>query len=291
MCIICYSPAGSTMSEDQIKNSNQSNPDGFGWAVRTPQGIVRGHSMNPSDATDKFMDLRSRYPDFDAVYHARITTHGKTNLSNCHPFTVGDERTVLAHNGMLPIVPAKGDDRSDTKVFAEDVLTRKGLGILDRASSFKKIQKWMAGSKMVIMTERGDMLKDHYILNENAGTWDNGLWFSNSSYKKAVYPTYHVGSKSYSWDSDYSYMLSDEYDAKDLHGYMADDDSIDEGFECFNPACGIVWDSKSESAVGGICRSCNHCMDCGDSKQQCMCYNPKGNRWLVSNGHTERVGY
>ena len=279
------------MSEDQIKNSNRSNPDGFGWAVRTPQGIVRGHSMNPSDATDKFMDLRSRYPDFDAVYHARITTHGKTNLSNCHPFTVGDERTVLAHNGMLPITPAKGDDRSDTRVFAEDMLTRKGLGILDRASSFKKIQKWMSGSKMVIMTERGDMLKDHYILNENAGTWDNGLWFSNSSYKEAIYPKYHVGSKSHSWDSDYSYMLSDEYDGEDLHGYMAEDDSIDEGFECFNPACGIVWSARSESAVGGICRSCKHCMDCGDSKLQCMCYNPKGNRWLVNNGRVERAGY
>ena len=291
MCIICYSPAGSAMSEDQIKNSNRSNPDGFGWAVRTPQGIVRGHTMNPNDAMDKFMDLRSRYPDFDAVYHARITTHGKTNLSNCHPFTVGDERTVLAHNGMLPIIPAKGDDRSDTKVFAEDMLTRKGLGILDRASSFKKIQKWMAGSKMVIMTERGDMLKDHYILNESAGTWDNGLWFSNSSYKKSPYALYNVASGKYSWDSDYSYMLSDDYDTEDLHGYLADDDNIDEGFECFNPACGIVWDSGSESAVGGICRSCNHCMDCGDSKQQCMCYNPKGNRWLVENGHTARATF
>ena len=295
MCIICYSPAGSTITEDQLKNSNRSNPDGFGWAVRTPQGIVRGHSMNPNEAIDGFMDLRSRYPDFDAMYHARIATHGKVNLSNCHPFIVGDDRTVLTHNGMLDIVPAKGDDRSDTKVFAEDVLTRKGLGILDRASSFRKIQKWMSGSKMVIMTDREDMLKDTYILNEEDGVWDDGLWFSNSSYKARVaYPVYKVGSKGKEWwdSGDYSYTLSDDFLSKDLHGYLDDEyDEVDEGFECMNPECGIVWSATSESAVGGICRSCKHCIDCGYDGVQCMCYNPKGNRWLVSNGHTERVGY
>ena len=294
MCIICYSPAGSTITEEQIKNSNRSNPDGFGWAVRTPQGIVRGHSMHPDDALNKFMDLRSRYADFDAMYHARITTHGKTNLSNCHPFIVGDDRTVLAHNGMLPIEPVKGDDRSDTKVFAEDVLTRKGLGILDRASSFRKIQKWMSGSKMVIMTDRDDMLKDTYILNEEDGLWDSGLWFSNSSYKSRAYPLYQVGSSKKDWwdNSDYSYMLSDDYLSKDLHGYLDDEyDEVDEGFECMNPECGIVWGATSESAVGGICRSCKHCIDCGYDGVQCMCYNPKGNKWVVLDGKTSRVGY
>jgi len=179
-------------------------------------------------------------------------------------------------------------------VFAEDVLTRKGLGILDRASSFRKIQKWMAGSKMVIMTERDDMLNDTYILNEGDGVWDGGLWFSNSSYKARVaYSKYQVGSKGKEWwdNGDYSYMLSDDYLAKDLHGYLADDDAIDEGFECMNPECGIVWDATSESAVGGICRSCNHCVDCGEAKFECMCYNPKGNKWVVLDGKTSRVGY
>jgi len=123
--------------------------------------------------------------------------------------------------------------------------------------------------------------------------WDNGLWFSNSTYKARVfYSKYSVGSKGKEWwdNGDYSYMLSDEYLANDLHGYLAHDDAIDEGFECYNPDCGIVWSATSESAVGGICRSCKHCIDCGDSKSECMCYNPKGNKWVV-NGKTSRVGY
>ena len=267
MCVICYSPAGTTPTESQLVDSNRNNPDGFGWAVRTPNEIVRGHCMNGNEAIDRFLDLRSRYPDHDAMYHARITTHGGTELSNCHPFEVGDSRTVLAHNGMLDIVPAKGDGRSDTKIFAEDVLTRKGLGVLDRAKNVKKLERWMSGSKMVIMTNRPDMLKDTYILNEEDGVWDEGLWFSNGSYRPYIYKVKSgqvYGSMS--WELD------------DLHGYT-DAEYLDEGHQCYNPECGVVWDTNSESAVGGICRACEHCMDCGENAMGCFCYTPNYKWW------------
>ncbi|MGW5105951.1 hypothetical protein [Nocardia sp. NPDC004123] len=37
------------------------------------------------------------------MFHSRFATHGFITNQNCHPFAIGgDERTVMAHNGVLP---------------------------------------------------------------------------------------------------------------------------------------------------------------------------------------------
>lgn len=252
MCIICYSPAGTVLSEEDLFNSNSNNPDGFGWAVRTPNGIVTGKTMNSDQAIDQFLDLRGRFADFDAVYHARITTHGATMLENNHPFIVGDERTVLVHNGMLPITPSKGDKRSDTRIFAEERLPSMGVRVLDKPKSRRKLEKWMQGSKMVIMSTRSDLRKDTYILNEDSGVWDNGIWYSNATYS---------------------------YPGRWLWSSGADSD-LDLGVECLNPMCGVVWDSLSDSVNYGICDRCNCCLDCGEGWLECLCYDPLRNSEL-----------
>lgn len=248
MCIICYSPAGTTPTELELYNCNSNNPDGFGWAIRTPNGIVTGKTMDSDSAIDQFLELRHEFIDFDAVYHARITTHGATMLENNHPFYVGDGRTVLVHNGMLPITPSEGDTRSDTRIFAEERLPAMGLGMLDKSKSRRKLEKWMAGSKMVIMSTRDDLRKDTYILNESSGVWDSGLWYSNSTYSYASRWSMPSGVSSH--------------------------DGLDLGVECLNPACNVVWDSLSNSAYSGICDRCDHCLDCGSDWIQCMCYDP-----------------
>jgi len=261
MCIICYSPSGTELTESQLVNSNSNNPDGFGWAVRTPNGIVTGKTMDGDQAIESFLDLRSRYAEFDAVYHARITTHGETVIENNHPFHVGDNRTVLVHNGMLPITPPKGDLRSDTRIFAEDRLTRMGIGVLDKSKEFAKLERWMSGSKMVVMTTRDDMNKDTYILNESAGVWDKGLWFSNSTYT-------YLGR--YLWASE-----------------LTDSTRLDSDVECANPECGLLWDSESDSVIGGVCFNCWHCIDCGADSVSCFCYNPSGdNGWWSYDNRT-----
>ena len=259
MCVICYAPAGATPTEDQLTNSTLSNPDGFGWMVRTADNkIVTGRTMDAANGIDRFLDLRVKHPDQDAAFHARITTHGKTMIDNNHPFRVGDKRTVLMHNGMLPIDVPKGDDRSDTRLFAEDRLTKMGLGILDNKKERKALQKWMQGSKMVIMTSRADLKQSTYILNENAGHWENGIWWSNSSYEDK--PTYTWPSK-YSWER-----------------YTGDPYADLDGDQCMNPDCGINWTVTSDSAIKGVCQACYRCLDCGHDEIECLCYGP-GSAW------------
>lgn len=244
MCIICYSPSGFIPSEITLSNSNSNNPDGFGWAIRTPNGIVTGKTMDSDQAINSFLELRERFIDFDAVYHARITTHGATMLENNHPFMVQDNRTVLVHNGMLPITPSKGDTRSDTRIFAEEKLPAMGIGVLDKSKARRKLEKWMTGSKMVIMSTRSDLRKDTYILNESSGIWDDGIWYSNSSYT---------------------------YTNKYWLNYMG---KIDSQFSDVCVNCSTVWDDTTEEYYAGVCSACMTCLECGEGDGYCFCYNP-----------------
>ena len=126
MCLLVFMPEGKIASKQSLEQASWFNDDGFGWAIRTPDKILVGKNMDFYKAYEEFKDARSCY-NGDALFHLRITTQGSTNLDNCHPFYVGkDELTVVAHNGMLPVVTDKGDNRSDTRVFAETLLPKRG---------------------------------------------------------------------------------------------------------------------------------------------------------------------
>ena len=267
MCVISYLPAGITTTENYLQNAVASNPDGFGWAVRTNDKIITGRTMDPQRGIDRFMELRSRHMGHDATFHARITTHGTTELSNVHPFRVADERTVLFHNGTLPINVAKGDHRSDTRIFAEDRLPHMGLEALDSKKRRKGLEKWMGWSKMVIMTTRSDMKNTAYILNEDDGHWNDGAWWSNSSYlthPKYAYTARAVFGKESERDDEYARWWAENFNTPIK--------PFDEGVQCINPECGITWTSDSEANEKGVCQSCWRCLDCGYDQQGCFCY-------------------
>jgi hypothetical protein len=61
------------------------------------------------------------------------------------------------------------------------------------------IEEYMGrANKMVVMNQAGD----YKILNEEAGSWESGVWFSNQTFR--VYRTTYVGqtSGSYTYDAD-----------------------------------------------------------------------------------------
>lgn len=149
---------------------------------------------------------------------------------------------------MLPIDVPKGDTRSDTRVFAEERLPRLGLGVLDKPKSRRKLEKWASGSKLVIMTERADMRKPVYILNESSGEWHEGMWFSNSTYSYASRWYSTTMNNASAWD-DYE-------------------------IECLNPNCGAMYTYDSPSIANGVCSWCNSCLDCGYGTGDCFCYVP-----------------
>ena len=213
MCLLVFMPEGITASKESLENASWYNDDGFGWAIRTPDKILVGKHMDFYKAYEEFMAARSSY-NGDALFHLRITTQGGTNLDNCHPFYVGkDQLSVVAHNGMLPVNDDK-TGRSDTRIFAESLLPKRGgISFLNGEQSLTQLEKWAEGSKMVFLTANPASKWRYVIVNMDDGHWgkdaDEGVWFSNSSYKysKPTYKSYGGWGGHSFWDNYGSYSV------------------------------------------------------------------------------------
>ena len=209
MCLLVFMPEGKTATKEALETASWYNDDGFGWAIRTPDKILVGKHMDFEKAYEEFITARSSY-NGDALFHLRITTHGATDLENCHPFYVGkDSLSVVAHNGMLPVPTTKEDTRSDTRIFAETLLPKRGgIAFLNGKGSLTELEKWAAGSKLVFLTANPASKWRYVIANMEDGDWgkdgNEGVWFSNNSYKYA-----RSSVKSYSGGWDYTRMYGD----------------------------------------------------------------------------------
>jgi len=282
---------------DRFKIAATANPDGFGFAISTGKSIVTCHSMNFEEVANKFTDLRRTHQG-PAVFHFRWATHGSETVSNCHPFFLGkDNQSVVGHNGILPVAIPKGDNRSDTKVFAQDIMPSVGgITSLDNDDYFKKLEAWSTGSKLVFLTVHDDAKQDWYILNEKAGHWDKDMWWSNYSYEQVSYKTYTKPSYGSLWgydDWDYGYgktSYASSWDKKDNGLIIPDYDdelefsaseqlaqfdvfttTIDENtqlIECYNCA----HEHKTPFGVMEThCDECGACHFCG-ATYPCACW-------------------
>jgi glutamine amidotransferase len=253
-------------TDDQLTCACANNPDGFGYAVHTGKTIITGRGMNHDDVIDRFLTVREKYISGWAMFHARFTTHGETVKENCHPFRVGGStETILAHNGILSNVKIPtGDKRSDTRVFAEDLLPKR-LNILDNKKRFKKLEKWASGSKVAVFTTDRRLNKAVYIINEKLGNWDNeGLWWSNGSYQQSYY-TYARPKNVWVPSHDI---------ANGSNKYVIDGEDITEFVE-EGMACSFCGHFFAESDYHhGYCQTCWVCLECQDFEESCMCYRP-----------------
>jgi glutamine amidotransferase len=215
--------------------------------------------MSSKKVINKFLEVRKEFPNSYAMFHARYATHGVKNEDNCHPFKVPNSHdTYLAHNGILDIKISAGDRRSDTRIFAEDTLpSMGGITALDDDHVWAMVSKWALGSKIVVFTLDPDANDQCYIINENAGHWDNeGMWWSNSTYRESTWSSY-LGTPSKSS----ALALNDG-------GYT------EEVAECAH--CQAV---AFEDANPYYCEMCMTCFDCdGTYSDTCLCWNPESSR-------------
>ncbi|MEY8019178.1 class II glutamine amidotransferase [Mycobacterium servetii] len=247
MCILSYLPPGTPADVHGLFNGGANNPDGHGWAIVAGEEIVSAKSLELVDALDEFVEARERYPDGPALFHSRWATHGSVRVDNVHPFLVGgSRRTVVAHNGILPkgAHPLAGDDRSDTRKFAEEILPRQ-YRRLDRAGVQRALSRWCGlGNKLVILTVDPRYRNHAYIVNEDAGQWDaaTGIWHSNDDY--VHYPN---------WS-----QLGTSPARADSPGRCGD-------------VCAVCGYGLADAH--GYCDSCRSCQDCWEDVGTCMCWN------------------
>lgn len=264
MCMASYFPPNKIPGRDRLLNGAELNPDGHGFAIVTgDRRIITQKSMDGPWLVNEFMRQRVKHPEGPAAFHSRIATSGRVDITGCHPFKVGqDNRTVLIHNGIL--FNPKESDRSDTRIFAEDMLPR--MGSLDKAKRIRHIEQWIGrGNKMVVLTVNPARRRTSYILNESAGIWtDDGEWHSNYDYEGR-------------WWNDDQYVY-----ASGGTGKAGKPTTIRYGNSAF--ACNVCGSYDAVSLADSVCEVCNACNDCRMNIMHCMCYVPSSQRGSVRNG-------
>lgn len=260
MCLLCVMEPNVTPTRDQLLNATSNNPDGFGYAFHCGDRIITGRGMDAEEVVDRFLRIREGLPHTWAMFHARYTTHGSTSKANCHPFRMnGDPGTVIGHNGIIPIDVPKGDDRSDTRYFADEWLPEL-IELLDDQQGFAELEQLVGASKVAVFTHDDRLNHQVYILNESMGHWANGIWWSNDTYKYDWYKVYKSSNtKSYASGTWYD----EEYPSHTPTNFLKE-----ECITCFSKLGDADYDA-------GVCTMCNCCVDCGDYYLECMCYDPK----------------
>lgn len=186
MCIIVAIPQGKQVDKSILKRCWQNNPHGAGYMYSTGSKVeVFKELTSFKNLWRNFCDAKQKHIKSSFVVHFRISTHGKINEANCHPFLV-NKNLGFAHNGIIGAAPVN-PNFSDTYMFNETILKSLPNNFINNVAQVSLITQYIgSGSKLAFLNTKGEII----LINEKAGVWDNGVWYSNSGYKAYDYYDY-----------------------------------------------------------------------------------------------------
>lgn len=178
MCIAILNTKKVTLKKQTLKNCWDNNSDGAGMLYVDNGTLKVFKEMDDFNVFyNKYLDIRKTHKDSQIVLHFRISTHGKINKTNCHPFLV-DKNIGFVHNGIISGMP-HSNDFSDTYMFNELYLKKLPRKFEQNEAIKSLIEDFIGTNKLIFL----DSDNNATIFNEKAGTWDNDCWFSNTTYK------------------------------------------------------------------------------------------------------------
>ena len=241
MCIAILNTTGN-LSLKTFKICWDANPDGAGLTYYDGDSIqILKEMKNVKVFHEKYLAIRKQFPTIDIAIHFRIATHGKVNITNCHPFKV-NRKTAFIHNGMITHFE-KNTEFSDTYLFNESILKQLPANFITNTAILEMLGNYIDYSKLVIISGENAV-----IVNEHLGKWDGGNWYSNSSYKpyKEITPTKN---------SQYKYSYKDWGDWGDWEAPSLIEDETPKICEC---CTGNVSNTKYNREFNAfICESCS----------------------------------
>jgi predicted glutamine amidotransferase len=168
--------SGNTLPEAYLQNSWDNNPQGAGLLWVENGKLTEFKTFKCEELKKKYFELRGNAFIGNIVLHFRISTSGKHNEENLHPFFV-DKGLAFVHNG---VIHGLGDTiHSDTWHFNNSILRKLPKGFLDIEGIEILIKKAIGHSKLLFL----DKNDKFHIINEHLGSFDkDGNWFSNTSH-------------------------------------------------------------------------------------------------------------
>lgn len=294
MCIVVYKPSNVKMpSKATLKECFRCNSDGAGYMfpedgkVQIKKGFMSFNALNTSLQAD-YNRLGAETP---FVIHFRIGTQGGNNQANTHPFPLSKNMSDLkqlscttncgvAHNGVISLTTTRTSeyiqeydeeknrmvtkykpiDYSDTMKFITDYLSLiiKNKNWYMNEDNLTLIERLIGCSnKLAIMNADG-----HTTLIGNF-IEDNGVFYSNSSYK--VYNRVQ-SDWDYDWYDYYSRNGLLKKDSKYNHVNMMND-AIDKFEETYNYETGQYEPATEKCELYDLeiydyCTMCKHYEKC-----------------------------
>lgn len=218
MCIIVAKKKGVKMpSKNILETCFNKNSDGAGLMyVQNGQVVIDKGYMDFKSFYKRLQKLEKRLgnlTDRAIVMHFRIGTQGKNDKATTHPFpiskNVSDLKAIyfktdvgMVHNG---IISKFNYDKtiSDTQLFIKDfvsVIKKLKRDFYTDNSVMNLLKSEIGYSKLCFL----DKNENIYYIGDKIE--DNGIVYSNSSYKSYVYKT-----PSYAFNYDYDDYLYDDY--------------------------------------------------------------------------------
>ena len=180
MCIIAAVPAGVPLPDKATrKRMWDKNRDGAGYMTIKNGSLEVRKGFMTFESFEEFVENLD--PSQPRVLHHRIGTNGANTPENTHPWVIQHEVSAICHNGIIGWL---ANDRtvSDSKKLS-DLMVGYAMGSPEHRMILKHAIG--AGNKVVYMNNKASV----YIINEEAGVWDNGVWYSNHGYKEYTAPS------------------------------------------------------------------------------------------------------
>ena len=197
MCLISIKPSGVPLTDfflEGIEAGAEGNSHGHGYMLKREgkQAFLFSKGMwSGEELVDRVKSLKVTKGDILCV-HNRLSTHGRKNSFNCHPFIVlpadredrswnkmldveGEtELPLLMHNGIFSEY-GYSNNFSDTFNFVRDFISERE--VLKYSQSLVWLEKKIGYNKLAILHPKLGLIRIGDF------TEDQGYYFSNGGYK------------------------------------------------------------------------------------------------------------
>ena len=178
MCVALYIPKNKTVSEQRLQEAYNANPDGWGLMLAYVD-ILHNKGIGDFEEFLKSYNLSKKLNE-DTILHFRTASSGGIDPEYCHPHFV-NKNLAFVQNGNLfefsNYMPGRNDSKTDIQRFNDEVLKKLPDNFLHIPEIRQALEKYNKEcfSKMIFMDNEGNV----DIINESAGEWVDGVWFSN----------------------------------------------------------------------------------------------------------------